>query len=101
MCVYLFCLQVDMLYCFNVQIYMPELVIQIQNTINMKYYLFDLGSLRETLSRFAKINHDLTTQLSIMIIGLMTQNLHAMYWNMSKMADQSRSVNPRMHYGTP
>ncbi len=33
LCEYLFCLQVDILCCFNVQICMPELFIQIQNTI--------------------------------------------------------------------
>ncbi len=41
---------------------------------NMKYNLFGLGSLRDTLCRFAKVNNDLTTQLSIIITGLLTPN---------------------------
>ncbi len=41
---------------------------------NMKYNYFCLGSLRNTFSRCTKANHDLTTQLSIIIIGLMSPN---------------------------
>ncbi len=41
---------------------------------NTKYNIFGLGSLRDTLYRFAKVNHDLTTQLSIMFAGLLTPN---------------------------
>ncbi len=41
---------------------------------NMKYNLFGRGSLRDTLRRFAKVNNDLTTQLSIIITGLLTPN---------------------------
>ncbi len=44
------------------------------------------------------VKHQLTTQLSIIITGLLTQSLHAMYRNISKMADQTQPVNPRMHY---
>ncbi len=48
--------------------------------------------------RFAKVNHDLTTQLSIIVTGLLTHILHAMYRNISNMANQSQPVNLRMHY---
>ncbi len=74
----LFCLQVDMLCCFNVQIFIPELVIQIQNTIwntFVWYWQFE----RHTL-QICKSQPWLNTQLSIIIIGLLTQMLHAMYW---------------------
>ncbi len=40
---------------------------------NTKYHFLDLGSLRDTLCRFAIVNHCLTTQLSIVIIGLLTK----------------------------
>ncbi len=49
--------------CFNVQICMLELVIQIQ-----------------------KVNHDLATQLSIIITGILTQNCACNAMNISKMA---------------
>ncbi len=42
---------------------------------NTKYNFFGLGSLRDTLCKFAKVNNDLTTQLSIIITGLLTQNV--------------------------
>ncbi len=42
--------------------------------LNTKYNVFGLGSLRDTLCRFAKVNNDLTTQLSIIITGLLTPN---------------------------
>ncbi len=46
-CVCSFCLQVNMLYCFNVQICKPELIVQIQNTI---WHIFlGLSSLRDTM----------------------------------------------------
>ncbi len=62
---------------------------------NTKYNCFSLGSLIDILYRFANVNHQvLNTQLSIIITGLLTQILHAIYRNISKMADQS----PRMHY---
>ncbi len=48
-------------------------------------------SLIDTPYSFAKENHDLTIQLSI----TMTMT---MYRNISKIADQSRPVNSRMHY---
>ncbi len=54
---------------FNVQICMLEVIIQIQNTI-----YFGLGSLKDTLCRFATVNCDLTTQLSIIITSLLTPN---------------------------
>ncbi len=41
---------------------------------NKKYSVCGFGSLRDTLCRFAKVNHDLTTQLSIIITGLLTPN---------------------------
>ncbi len=41
---------------------------------NMKYNCFGLGSLRDTFYRFAKVSHGLTTQLSIVITGLLTSN---------------------------
>ncbi len=58
---------------------------------NMKYHIFGLGSLRDTICRFANVNHDLTTQLSIIITGLLTPNFACsiMVRNISKMADQS------------
>ncbi len=65
---------------------------------NIKYNCFGIGSFRDLLCRFAKVNHDLTTQLSIIITGLQTQTLHKMYSNISKMVDQCRPVNPRMQY---
>ncbi len=37
---------------------------------NTKYNLFGRGSLRDTLCRFAKVNRNLTTQLSIIITDL-------------------------------
>ncbi len=54
---------------------------------NTKYNLFGLGSLRDTLGRFTKVNHDLTTQLPIIITGFWPQILYAMYGNISKMAE--------------
>ncbi len=53
---------------------------------NMKYNLFALGSLRDTLCRFAKVNHELSTQLSIIITSMLTPNCAC------------RAVNPRIHY---
>ncbi len=41
---------------------------------NAKYNYFGLGSLRHTFCRFAKVNHDLTTQLSTIVTGLLTPN---------------------------
>ncbi len=38
----------------------------------MKYNLVDLDSLRDIPCRFVKVNHDLTTQLAIIITGLPT-----------------------------
>ncbi len=52
LCVSLCCMQVYMLCYFNVQICMPELVIQIQNTIPNTTVC--LGSLIGTLNKFAK-----------------------------------------------
>ncbi len=40
----------------------------------MKYNICGFGCLRGKLCRFAKVNHDLTTQLSIIITGLLTPN---------------------------
>ncbi len=56
------------------------------NTIQ-KYNLFGHGSLRVTLCRFAKVNHDLTTQLSMITDDLLTTIFRciAMYRNISKM----------------
>ncbi len=68
-CVCLFCLQVDLVCCLNVQIYiyMLELVI--------------------------------STQLSMLITGLLTPNYaYNDHRNISKIADQSQPVNPRMPY---
>ncbi len=45
---------------------------------NMKYNYFGFGSLRDKYSRFSKVNHDLTTQLSIIITGLLTQTFVCM-----------------------
>ncbi len=56
---------------------------------NTKYNLFGFSTLRDTLCRFAKVNYDLTTQLSIIITGLLILILHAMEKNISKMVDQS------------
>ncbi len=42
--------------------------------IQYKIHFFGLGSLRDTFCRFAKVNHDLNTQLSIIITGLITTN---------------------------
>ncbi len=39
---------------------------------NTKYNYFSLGSLKDTLGRFALANYDLTTQLSRIITGLLT-----------------------------
>ncbi len=41
---------------------------------NMNYICVGIDSLRDKLCRFAKVNHDLTTQLSIIITGLLTPN---------------------------
>ncbi len=41
----------------------------------MKYNYFAFGSLRYTFCRFAKVNHDLRTQLSIIITGLLILNV--------------------------
>ncbi len=61
LCVCLFYLKVDMLCCFHVQICMPELIIQIQNTIWNTIY-FALSSLRETLQICSsKLQLDQTT----------------------------------------
>ncbi len=54
------------------QMCMPKLDIQIQNTIQNIQYV-GLGSLRDTLCRFVKVNLGLTTQVSIIITGLLTQ----------------------------
>ncbi len=86
---------VDMLCCFNVQICMPELVIEIQNIIQNSFYC--LGGLRYTLCRFAKVNHDTTINI-IIVTGLLALNFACNYRNISKMADRSRPVNTRMHY---
>ncbi len=86
-------MQVDILCCFNVQIYMSEQVIQIQNAIWNT--CVGLGSLRDILCRFVKVYYHWTTQLSRLY---WPQTLRAMYRNISKMADQSGPVNPRMHY---
>ncbi len=64
----------------------------------MKYNLFDLGSLRDTLQICKSkpcLNHITINTLSLVY---WPQSLHAMYRNISKMADQSQTVNPRMHY---
>ncbi len=42
--------------------------------IQYKIHYFSLGSLRDTLCRFAKANSDVTTQLSIIITGLLNPN---------------------------
>ncbi len=41
---------------------------------NTKYNIFGLGTLRDTLCRFVKVNHVLATQLSIIITCLLTPN---------------------------
>ncbi len=56
-----------------------------------------LGSLGDTLCRFIKVNHNITTQLSIIITGLLT-TLDAMYWNVSKITDKSGPDNPRIQF---
>ncbi len=66
LCLCLLCLQVDILCCYNVQICMPQNTIW--NTILLALTVW------ETLCRFAKVNLDLTTQLSIIITGLLTPN---------------------------
>ncbi len=63
---------------------------------NTKYNMCGLDSLRDTLCRFAKVSNDLSTQFINNYHW--NQRLHAMYKNISKMAAQSRLVNPRMHY---
>ncbi len=66
----LFCLQLDMLCCFNVQIGILELVIQIQNTIFLALADRDW----ETHCRFSKVNHLLgldflsTIQWSVLLL---------------------------------
>ncbi len=65
---------------------------------NSIHICFAPGSLWDTLCRFAKINYDLTTQLSIIITGLLNQNFACNVSNISKMSDQSGPVNARMHY---
>ncbi len=42
---------------------------------NTKYNCFGIGSLRDTFGRFAKVDNDLTTQLSIIITGLLIPNV--------------------------
>ncbi len=61
------------------------MIYQSNTQYNMKYILFSFGGLRGTLCRFAQINHDLTTQLS-------------MCRHISKMTDQWWPVNSKMHY---
>ncbi len=89
-------LQVDMLCCFKgTDMYAGT---SYSNTkYNMKYNFMALA-VWDTIYRFAKVNHDLTTQQSIIITGLLIQILHAIYRNISNMTDESRPVNPRMHY---
>ncbi len=52
---------------------MLELAIQIQNTVWNTIVL--TLAVWETLCRYAKVNYDLTTQLSIIITGLLTPNI--------------------------
>ncbi len=65
---------------------------------NTKYKCFDLGSLRDTLCSFAKVKRDLTTQLSLIITGLLTPNFACNVEEYFKDDRPSQSVNPRMHY---
>ncbi len=58
----------------GVQICIPELDIQIQNTI-WNSICFGLGCLRDTLCWFEKLDHGLTTQLLIIITDLPTPNV--------------------------
>ncbi len=60
--------------------------------------------LRDSLCSFTEINHNLNhklnTQLSIIITSLLIPIptiSYAMYRNISKMADQSQPINPRLH----
>ncbi len=64
---------------------------------NWKCNVFGLGSLSETLCRFAQANHDVSMQPSILFIGLMTLHFACNDRNISKMANQSQPVNARMH----
>ncbi len=90
LCVCLCCLQVGKPCCFNVQICMP-INCHSNTKCNTTYNLFALCSLKDILCKFAKVNHDLTTQLSIIITGLLTTHI-------SKMAVQNRPVSLRMHW---
>ncbi len=87
MCVYLFCLHVDILCGFNVQICMPEIVFQIQ--VSIQNTIVSILTIWET----HHVDNDFTTQLSIGITCL-HHILHLLYRNISKMADQSLPVNP-------
>ncbi len=82
-----------MICCFNVKACLPELVIQIQNLIWNKWFWpwqFERQTLQNCKSE--PWHNDIT------ITGLLTPNFACNYKNISKMADQSQPVNPRMHY---
>ncbi len=51
---------------------MPELGVQIQNTI--RNTMFVVLAVCETHYRFGQVNHNLTTQLSIIVTVLLTPN---------------------------
>ncbi len=85
-----------MLCCFHVQICMLKLVIQIQNTIwnTIILALAEKNTLQICKSK-PWLNH---TNYQYLSLVYWPQILHATYRNVSKMADQSRLTNPRMHY---
>ncbi len=73
-CMSLLCLQGGMLCYFNVQIFMPEQFILKEKKDQYEIQLIDPGRLTDMLCRIVKVNHDLTTQLSIIFISLLTPN---------------------------
>ncbi len=68
----LFCLQVYMLCCLKCKYFCKNWPLKYK--IQHKIQFCGLGSLRDTLCRFTKVNHDFTTELSIIITGLLTPN---------------------------